>query len=318
MIHTLGLSPSLDVVYVLDDRPDRGHPPAPAGRPPRRRQVAERLARPRPARPRRYAPSPRWPARSATWSTSSSARPASSSCRLPSSAPTRMCVTAADASAGTLTEFYEQAPPADGTELDHLDPVLAGARPRRTGWCCRAASRPGPTSTASSRCWRRRGERGVRLAVDTHGAVLPLLLEVAAPDVVKINRSEAAELVGADPADLVELGAAVRAAGADVLVLTDGTAGAVGWDDDGGVAGDDGRRAGRLPGGQRRLLPRRPRRRPGRREAAAGGARHRRGGRRGERGRARRRPLRRRDPRPPPGADPGRRAAPVRPVKVQP
>jgi 1-phosphofructokinase family hexose kinase len=152
--------------------------------------------------------------------------------RLPSSAPTRMCVTAADASAGTLTEFYEHAPPADGTELDHLDPVLAALAP--DDWLVLSGSVPAGTDLDRLVALLAAGrERGVRLAVDTHGAVLPLLLEVAAPDVVKINRSEAAELVGADPADLVELGAAVRAAGAGVLVLTDGTAGAVGWDDRG-------------------------------------------------------------------------------------
>jgi 1-phosphofructokinase family hexose kinase len=155
--------------------------------------------------------------------------------RLTTTAPTRMCVSAADETAGTLTEFYEHAPTADGTELDQVDEALADVAAGE--WLVLSGSVPAGTDLdrlvallAGAR------ERGVRLAVDTHGPVLPLLLEVAAPDVLKINRAEAAELVGdaADEASLVGLGDAVRAAGAGVLVLTDGAAGSVGWDDHGG------------------------------------------------------------------------------------
>ena len=91
----------------------------------------------------------------------------------------------------------------DGTDLAGLADLLAARNPR------------------------------ARLAVDTHGPVLPLLLARAAPDVVKINRAEAAELVGQEHPALAELGAAVRARGTGVLVLTDGPAGALGWDDQG-------------------------------------------------------------------------------------
>nr|WP_269778818.1 PfkB family carbohydrate kinase [Microlunatus antarcticus] len=152
--------------------------------------------------------------------------------RLSTTAPTRMCVSAADETAGTLTEFYEVAPPADGTELDQVDAALADVAPG--DWLVLSGSvPPGVDLDLLVALLAGVRERGARLVVDTHGPVLPLLLEVAAPDVVKINRSEAAELVGRDPADLEELGAAVRAAGAGVLVLTDGSAGAVSWDDDG-------------------------------------------------------------------------------------
>ena len=231
MIHALGLSPSLDVVYVLDAvRTGVIHRPRQVVRLAggKSLNVSRALVR-LGAEVRAVAPL---------------AGPLGDLVeellgptgvelvRLPSSAPTRLCVSAADASAGTLTEFYEQAPLADGTELDHLGPVLAGLAP--DDWLVLSGSVPAGTDLdrlvallATAR------ERGVRLAVDTHGAVLPLLLGVAAPDVLKINRLEATELVGADPADLLELGAAVRAAGTDVLVLTDGAAGAVGWDDRG-------------------------------------------------------------------------------------
>lgn len=149
--------------------------------------------------------------------------------RLATTAPTRMCLSVADEGAGTLTEFYEHAPAADGGELDALEQSLDAVE---TGdWLVLSGSVPGGTDLdrlvgllAGVRA------RGARLAVDTHGPVLPLLVARATPDLVKINRSEAAELVDRDPADLVELGGAVRELGVAVLVLTDGADGALGWD----------------------------------------------------------------------------------------
>ena len=229
MIHTLGLSPSLDVVYVLDAVRTGGvHRPRQVVRLAGGKSLNVSRALVRLGREVRAVAPLAGPLGDLV---DELLRPTGVELlRLPSSAPTRLCVSAADASAGTLTEFYEQAPPADGSELDHLDPVLAGVA--AGDWLVLSGSVPAGTDLgrlvaqlAAAR------ERGVRVAVDTHGAVLPLLLEAAVPDVVKINRAEAAELVGADAADLVELGAAVRAAGAGVLVLTDGTAGAIGWDD---------------------------------------------------------------------------------------
>lgn len=149
--------------------------------------------------------------------------------RLSTSAPTRLCLTVADEAAGSLTEFYETAPPADGAELDQLEQALDGVE---TGdWFVLSGSVPqGSDLDRLVAMLAGLRARGARLAVDTHGPVLPLLVARATPDVVKINRSEAAELVARDPEDLLELGAAVRDLGVDVLVLTDGADGAVGWD----------------------------------------------------------------------------------------
>jgi 1-phosphofructokinase family hexose kinase len=232
VIHTLGLSPSLDVVYVLDSvtagsihRP-RGVVRLAGGKSLNVARALVRLGRP----VRAVAP---LAGPLGDLVADLLAPTGVELARLTTSAPTRMCVSAADETAGTLTEFYEHAPPADGSELEQVgavvDEIAAG------DWLVLSGSVPRGTDLdrfvallAGAR------KRGVRLAVDTHGPVLPLLLEVAAPDVVKINRAEAAELVESEPADLLELGAAVRAAGAAVLVLTDGAAGAVGWDDGGG------------------------------------------------------------------------------------
>jgi 1-phosphofructokinase family hexose kinase len=234
VIHTLGLSPSLDVVYVLDAVTTGSiHRPRSVVRLAggKSLNVARALARlGRPVRAIAPLSGPLGDLVADLLAPSDVAL-----VRLSTTAPTRMCVTAADETAGTLTEFYEVAPPADGTEVDQVAEVLDRVAPG--DWLALSGSVPPGTDLdrfvavlAGAR------ERGVRLAVDTHGAVLPLLLEVAAPDLVKINRAEAAELVGGGDADadLDELGAAVRAAGADVLVLTDGAAGAVGRDDAGG------------------------------------------------------------------------------------
>ena len=207
MIHTLGLSPSLDVVYVLDavlagsiHRP-RSVVRLAGGKSLNVARALARLGRP----VRAIAPL----AGPLGDLVADLLEPTGVELvRLTTTAPTRMCVSAADETAGTLTEFYEVAPPADGTELDQLDEVL-GSVAAPGDWLVLSGSvppgrRPGPLRRACSPAVR---ARGVRLAVDTHGPALPLLLEVAAPDLVKINRAEAAELVGRDPADLVELGA---------------------------------------------------------------------------------------------------------------
>lgn len=152
--------------------------------------------------------------------------------RLDSTAETRMCVSVADEGAATLTEFYEHAAPADGSELDRLAHALVAVEAGE--WLALSGSIPADIDLDRltgllADC----STRGVRLAVDTHGPVLGMLLDRAAPAVVKINRSEAAELAGGDAADVLERGEALRRRGAEILVITDGAAGAYGWSSDG-------------------------------------------------------------------------------------
>ena len=231
MIHTLGLSPSLDVVYTLDAvTAGTIHRPRTVVRLAGGKSLNVSRALVRLGHPVRAIAPLQGPLGDLVADLLEPS--AVELVRLATTAPTRMCVTAADEAAGTLTEFYEHAPPADGGELDQVADALGSVA--SGDWVVLSGSVPRGTDldrlvallAGARRC-------GARLVVDTHGPVLPLLLERAAPDVVKINRSEAAELVDRDPADLVELGTAVRAAGVDVLVLTDGAAGSVGWSADG-------------------------------------------------------------------------------------
>ena len=228
MIHALGLAPSLDVVHVVDRVvPGEIHRPTRVVRLAGGKSLNVARALVRLGHPVRALAPLGGPLGDLVADLLEGSGVELS--RLATSAPTRLCLTVADESAGALTEFYEHAPDADGGELDQLEQVLDGVE---TGdWFVLSGSVPRGTDLDRlvSLLAGLRG-RGARLAVDTHGPVLPLLVERATPEVVKINRAEAAELVGRAPDDLLELGAAVRELGVAVLVLTDGAEGAVGWD----------------------------------------------------------------------------------------
>jgi fructose-1-phosphate kinase PfkB-like protein len=84
---------------------------------------------------------------------------------------------------------------------------------------------------------------GAPVAVDTHGEALPGAL-AARPTLVKINRAEAAEVLGRPEAgDLAAMATALHARSGASVVLTDGTAGSV---------GADGRGVWRVPASTRR------------------------------------------------------------------
>ncbi len=232
MIHALGLAPSLDVVYTVGSvEPGAIHRPQTVSRLAGGKSLNVARALVRLGHPVRALAPLGGPLGDLV--AELLAPSGVHLVRLATTAPTRLCLTVADERADALTEFYELAPAADGGELDALEQELDAVE---TGDLC-VLSGSVPRGTDLDRLVGLLAglrQRGVRLAVDTHGAVLPLLVERAHPDLVKINRAEAAELVDRDPTDLVELGAAVRDLGVAVLVLTDGADGAVGWDGIGG------------------------------------------------------------------------------------
>ncbi len=149
--------------------------------------------------------------------------------RIVTEQPTRLCVSASDESAHTLTEFYEPAPAGDELILAEVAGRLAEVAPGE--WLTISGSVPaGIDHGILADRLAGTTARGVRLAVDVHGLALGSIIERARPEVIKINRFEAAELVGAEVGDLTDLGPAVQARGPVDVVITDGAAGSIGWD----------------------------------------------------------------------------------------
>lgn len=151
-------------------------------------------------------------------------------------AETRICVSIAADDAAGLTEIYAYADPLPddvwSAFLAELDTLLV-ARP---GWLAIPGGPPqGSAPEAVATLVRLGRERGCRVAVDTHGAALAPAIG-AGPALVKINRSEAAELLGCPAGDdLAAMAEQIRdrllGGGADpnaVVILTDGEHGSLG------------------------------------------------------------------------------------------
>ncbi|MEN0084691.1 MAG: PfkB family carbohydrate kinase [Leifsonia sp.] len=141
--------------------------------------------------------------------------------RITSSVETRMCVTASDTTARTLTEFYE---PVTAFDVPLAEIAQRTAHVKPGEWLTLSGAVPGAVDPhALADLLAAEVERGVLLAVDVHGPALGTILEGASPRLVKVNRSEAEELTGHD--DREDAAAALLARGATVAVVTDGEAG---------------------------------------------------------------------------------------------
>jgi 1-phosphofructokinase/tagatose 6-phosphate kinase len=155
---------------------------------------------------------------------------------VPGEQPTRTCVSIFSVGTGRLTEVYERAVAVSpATAVAALDAAveLVAARP---GWWFVSGGLPGSAPDGLlADAVRRLHDAGVRVAVDSHGAALHDAVG-ARPDLVKVNRAEALELVGAGGADdaepsVPELLAVVHSRTGGLVVITDGAAGA--WATDG-------------------------------------------------------------------------------------
>jgi 1-phosphofructokinase family hexose kinase len=143
---------------------------------------------------------------------------------------TRSCVTVYD-DAGTTTEFYEATPELGDAAWAE---VLAAVGAVDGGWLAVSGSLPEARATSLALALGDAGRRGVSVAVDTHGAALREILARARPALVKVNRSEAAALLalgsdgaGAGSPDVESLARAIGERGAGIAIVTDGAAGAV-------------------------------------------------------------------------------------------
>jgi fructose-1-phosphate kinase PfkB-like protein len=134
---------------------------------------------------------------------------------------TRRCVTAMDAADGSATEFYERALP---LPEDAWDAIRAALDALEGGWLAVSGSVPPANVPALALSLAAAARRGVRVVVDLQGDALRAVLDGVPVALVKVNRAEAGDLFG--PGSAPELAAHLRAAGAEIAVVTDGSAGA--------------------------------------------------------------------------------------------
>jgi 1-phosphofructokinase family hexose kinase len=141
---------------------------------------------------------------------------------------TRICVSIADDATAALTELYPYAAPLPAPVWQRVQAVLAADLTARPGWLVLSGGAPrGSSPDTLARLVALGRQAGVRVAVDSHGAELPAAV-AAGPTLVKINRYEAAELLG-QPADsdLAAMAEALLSADTTLVVITDGPAGAL-------------------------------------------------------------------------------------------
>ena len=143
---------------------------------------------------------------------------------VPIAAGARSCISAIPGD-GAPTEFYEPASPLTAAEAQVLTEHFASLPP--DGWAALAGSLPDAHGLGTALLARRAA--GDRIAIDSSGAGLAALLDVLNPDLLKINTSEARELLGRD-GDAAEVARILQARTAGTVVVTDGAAGAVAVD----------------------------------------------------------------------------------------
>ena len=150
---------------------------------------------------------------------------------VPTAQETRTCVSIAAGNTGALTEVYEHAAPVAADTWRRYVAELTDALVGTAGWLALSGGTPQDLPDDALAELVVAGRRAkVRVAVDTHGAALAAAVRER-PDLVKVNRAEAAELLGVPPVtELAAMAAAVRGLTGGAVVLTDGAAGALALD----------------------------------------------------------------------------------------
>lgn len=146
-------------------------------------------------------------------------------------AETRSCVTIASEDDGKLTEIYEHAAPIGAVAWAAVARAVSELS-SETGWLALSGSIPTDVDLdelAHSLSGAR--ERGIRIAIDTHGAALAHLVRSVRPDLIKVNRAEASELLGRPEPAPSQLARDIRLLSGGTVVVTDGSRGAGGIDD---------------------------------------------------------------------------------------
>ncbi|MEO8262209.1 MAG: PfkB family carbohydrate kinase, partial [Pseudolysinimonas sp.] len=124
---------------------------------------------------------------------------------VPIVAEARSCVSALP-DVGAPTEFYEPPAPLTASEAQVLGEHFT-ALPA-AGWAALAGSLPDVDGLGAAMLARR--ARGDAIAIDSSGPRLAALLDEVRPELLKVNATEAAELLGS-AGNALELAAALRA-----------------------------------------------------------------------------------------------------------
>lgn len=146
---------------------------------------------------------------------------------------TRSCISIASTAGGELAEVYEHATPVSTEEWDGVRAAVRALLPLQPGWMAASGSLPKSLQPgALAELVRACAEWDVPFAVDSHGAALAEAV-AAGPALVKVNRAEAVELLGVgEHPDAVALATEIHARSMGMVVVTDGTQGAVATDGD--------------------------------------------------------------------------------------
>jgi len=151
---------------------------------------------------------------------------------VPVAAETRTCITVAADDDGSLTEFYEPSAALPPDAVADFSRAVAALDDQAPGWTVLAGSvPPGVEADELVALLRGRMEAGDRIAIDTHGQMLAAIVAQLRPAVLKVNRLEAEELVGAVGGAIETLASSLRDLTGGTVVVTDGSAGAVAMDD---------------------------------------------------------------------------------------
>lgn len=147
-------------------------------------------------------------------------------------APTRMCITVIDQSAGTTTELVEESHPVESSDFDRLLDVVLGRLNSCSALVMSGTVAAGGPPDFYAQCTRLARSAGVRTLVDAAGQALMTALP-ARPSVVKPNRSELAASLGRtlpDEAAVLEAMRELGDHGAEQVVVTGGRAPVLAWD----------------------------------------------------------------------------------------
>ena len=170
-----------------------------------------------------------------------------------SSGETRSCLSILDLAAGGLTEVYEPGLPIDLDAWDGLEAAVGRECEREdVGALTLSGSLPvGAPTVGYARIARIARAMNVPVLADVYGPALHAVLRER-PAVVKVNASEAAEaagLAGTDAAAASRAAAWIVSHGAEAVVVTLGTAGALVVSPEGELLLDPPTRIGRYPVG---------------------------------------------------------------------